>query len=199
MRKTALDDILPFLKPFRKCRKAPKEDFDHALRQTLMKELGLKMPKSELELIKEPFLRLGYGVNSYFDIMLQIFYLFSFISVVCIPMMYCYSTAPSQGMQEFQKGFKLVLGRFTLGNLGGATVQCQTKRISDLKTSNWDLKCLNAQNAWIKHDEVKYGLMSTEFTEKTYCSDEAIEKENQIIDGVENCSKDFLIKEYIEE
>lgn len=56
-----------------------------------MKELELKMPKTELELIKEPFLRLGYGVNSYFDIMLQIFYLFSFISVVCIPIFYCYS------------------------------------------------------------------------------------------------------------
>jgi hypothetical protein len=70
MRKTKLDDILPFLKPFRKCRKAPKEDFDHALRTTFLKELGLKVPKSEIELIKEPFLRLGYGVNSYFDIML---------------------------------------------------------------------------------------------------------------------------------
>ena len=70
MRKTTLEEILPFLKRFRKCRKPPKEDFDHALRQTLMKELGLKMPKSELELMKEPFLRLGYGVNSYFDIML---------------------------------------------------------------------------------------------------------------------------------
>ena len=41
--------------------------------------------------------------------------------------------------------------------------------------------------------------MSTEFSEKTYCSDEAIEKDGQIIDGVENCSKDFLIKEYIDE
>ena len=70
MRKTKLDDILPFLKPFRKCRKAPKEDFDHALRTTFLKELGLKVPNSEIELINEPFLRLGYGVNSYFDIML---------------------------------------------------------------------------------------------------------------------------------
>jgi hypothetical protein len=91
MRKTKLEDILPFLKPFRKCRKAPKEDFEHALRSAMMKEIGLKMPKSELELIKEPFLRLGYGVNSYFDILLMIFYLFTFISCVCLPMFYVYS------------------------------------------------------------------------------------------------------------
>lgn len=150
MRKTKLDDILPFLKPFKKCRKAPKKDFDHALRTTLLKELGLKVPKSELELIEEPFLRLGYGVNSYFDIMLQMVYLFSFISIVCLPIMYCYQTAPSQGMLKFQNGFKLTLGKLSLGNLGGATVQCQTKRIES--GILWDLTCMNAENAIIRHD-----------------------------------------------
>lgn len=142
MRKTSLEDILPFLKPFRRCMRPPKEDFDHALRTALMKEIGLKMPKSELELIKEPFLRLGYGVNSYFDIMLQIFYLFTFLSFVCLPMFYVYSSANAQGMQEYQKGFKLTLGRFTLGNLGGASVHCETKRIES--GFMWDLTCLNA-------------------------------------------------------
>ena len=70
MRKVSMIDILPFLKPFRRCLKPPKEDFDHALRSSMLKELGLKMPKTEIELQKEPFLRLGYGVNSYFDIIL---------------------------------------------------------------------------------------------------------------------------------
>jgi hypothetical protein len=38
--------------------------------------------------------------------------------------------------------------------------------------------------------------MSTEFPEKTYCTDEAIEKDNVIIDGIEDCSSK-LNKEFI--
>ena len=73
MRRSAkLDDILTFLKPFRKCRKARKPDFRYALRKTLLEEMQIRMPKSETQLNNEPFLRLGYGVNSYFDIMLSI-------------------------------------------------------------------------------------------------------------------------------
>ena len=93
-----IDDVLPFMKVFKKCRKPPKESFENALRRAFMKELELKIPKSELELQKEPFLRLGYGVNSYFDILLQIFYLMSFISVVVFPLFYFYSTCDAQGL-----------------------------------------------------------------------------------------------------
>jgi hypothetical protein len=45
-----LDDILTFLKPFRKCRKARKPDFRYALRKTLLEELQIRMPKSEAQL-----------------------------------------------------------------------------------------------------------------------------------------------------
>jgi hypothetical protein len=101
MRRSAkMDDILIFLKPFRKCRRARQPDFRYALRKTLLEEMQIRMPKSETQLMNEPFLRLGYGVNSYFDIMLSIFYMFTFISVVCIPMFYCYSTNEAHGMSE---------------------------------------------------------------------------------------------------
>ena len=83
----------------------------------------------------------------------------------------------------------------SLGNLGGATVQCATKRIET--GFSWDITCLNAQNAIIKHDKVKYGLMSSSFPEKIYCSQEAIEQDEVIIDGIEDCSTK-LNKEYIE-
>ena len=96
MRRSAkMDDILPFLKPFRKCRKARKPDFRYALRKTLLEEMQIRMPKSETQLQNEPFLRLGYGVNAYFDIMLSIFYMFTFISLVCLPMFHLYSTNDS--------------------------------------------------------------------------------------------------------
>jgi hypothetical protein len=57
----------------------------------MLKEMGIKMPKSEGQLLSEPFLMLGYGVNSYFDILLSMVYMFIFISIVCIPILVCYS------------------------------------------------------------------------------------------------------------
>lgn len=41
-----LDDIIPFLRVFRKCFKK-RPDFNHALRQSLLEEMNIKMPKSE--------------------------------------------------------------------------------------------------------------------------------------------------------
>jgi hypothetical protein len=87
MRKCKMYEIFPFLKP---CMKKKKVEFEDGLRIAMMNEIGLKIPKSELELQKMPFLRFGFGVNSYFDTLLQLFYLMSVISIVCIPMMYCY-------------------------------------------------------------------------------------------------------------
>jgi hypothetical protein len=46
----SLGDILPFLKIFRKCRKEPKPDFKLHLRKTLLAELKMEIPESELEL-----------------------------------------------------------------------------------------------------------------------------------------------------
>lgn len=162
MRRSAkLDDVLPFLKPFRKCRKARQPDFRFALRKTLLDEMQIRMPKSETQLVKEPFLRLGYGVNSYFDIMLSIFYMFSFISVVCIPMFYCYGNNEANGMTELQAGFALTLGKYSLGNMGGSTVICEAYRIND--GIKWDLSCNNAQTAIIDVENVVYGMMSSKF------------------------------------
>ena len=48
MRRSAkMDMILPFLKPFKWCRRKPKPDFRHALRKTLLEEMEIKIPKSE--------------------------------------------------------------------------------------------------------------------------------------------------------
>lgn len=186
MRRSAkLDDILTFLKPFRKCKKARKPDFRYALRKTLLEEMQIRMPKSETQLVNEPFLRLGYGVNSYFDIMLSIFYMFSFISLVCIPMFYCYSTNEAMGMQELQSGFALTLGKFSLGNMGGSTVQCESKRINEGLV--WDLDCHNAQIAIIDVKNVQFGMMSSKFLEKTHCTADSIIASGEL-NSAQDCS-----------
>jgi hypothetical protein len=51
------------------CKGAPKPEFRANLRIALLNELGLKLPKTEKKVNKNPFLLLGYGVNSYFEVL----------------------------------------------------------------------------------------------------------------------------------
>jgi hypothetical protein len=37
----------------------------HALRLSILEEMEIEMPESDKELIEDPFLILGYGVNAY--------------------------------------------------------------------------------------------------------------------------------------
>ena len=68
------------------------------MRKTLLAELDMKIPKSELELQKEPFLMLGYGVNSYFGMIYSIMQMFIIISVVSLPLFYAYKSSEAVGM-----------------------------------------------------------------------------------------------------
>jgi hypothetical protein len=157
--------------------------------------MQIRMPKSETQLVNEPFLRLGYGVNSYFDIMLAIFYMFTFISIVCVPMFYCYGTNEANGMKELQTGFALALGKYSLGNMGGSTVQCESKRINE--GIKWDLNCHNAQIALIDIENVQYGMMSSKFQEKTYCTADAITASGEL-NSAQDCSQS-LNAEYMKQ
>lgn len=77
--------------------------------------------------------------------MLAIFYMFTFISLVCLPMFYIYSKNESQGLDELQTGFAKILGKYSLGNMGGATVECQSQRIKE--GISWNLECTNSARA----------------------------------------------------
>jgi hypothetical protein len=47
----------------------PKPEFTDQLRIALLGKLDLKLPKTERKVAKNPFLLLGYGVNSYFNVL----------------------------------------------------------------------------------------------------------------------------------
>jgi len=123
-----LDHILPCLQVLRKCRKR-KPDFRHSLRKTLLEEMGIRMPKSENQLIEDPFLILGYGVNAYFDIMLSLAYMFLTLCVFCIPVYYVFSHNDARGLLALSGGWKYGITQFSLGNMGGAAVTCHSKAI----------------------------------------------------------------------
>ena len=89
--------IMPCLKSFTKCFKQ-KPNFKHALRRTILKEMNIKLPKSESQLIEDPFLLLGYGLNAYFDIMVALSYMCLIITLFLSPVIYGYAHNPTKGL-----------------------------------------------------------------------------------------------------
>ncbi len=57
-----LDKALPYLCIFTYCFKK-KKDFRAALRRSLLKKMDIKIPKTDLKLEEDPFLRLGNFLN----------------------------------------------------------------------------------------------------------------------------------------
>ena len=56
------------------------------------KEMGLKIPKSDKKVDKNLFLLLGYGVNSYFEVLKEMMNMFAFISIALIPVFMIYNS-----------------------------------------------------------------------------------------------------------
>ena len=86
--KVELEHITPILTW---CFKSKKREFKYNLRQAMLHELGIKMPKSEKQTQEDPFLILGYGVNAFFDILLSLCLMFCTISIAALPIFYIYS------------------------------------------------------------------------------------------------------------
>ena len=88
--KAKLEHIIPAFACFKRYMKR-KPDFNHALRCTLLKELDLKMPKSDSKTSRNPFLMLGYGVNAYFDILISMAWMCLMITIFMFPVTWVYA------------------------------------------------------------------------------------------------------------
>lgn len=72
--------------------KKRKRTFKLGLKRALRKKLDLKVPKSDLMIEEDPFLLLGYGMNSYFQVMVELLVMCSLICLVAIPLMMVYAS-----------------------------------------------------------------------------------------------------------
>ena len=88
------------------------------------------MPKSENQLIEDPFLVLGYGINAYFDIMFQLALMFLTITAFFIPVYIAYNGNKQQALASSSPNPFVQLNSLTIGNMGGASVECAQKKIS---------------------------------------------------------------------
>ena len=68
----------------------------------------------------------GFGMNAYFDIILQLTYMFAFITLCSIPAMAIYATYESKngntGALASASGY--FFNQYSLGNFGGAAIAC---------------------------------------------------------------------------
>ena len=80
------------------------------------------MPKSDSQIVEEPFLLLGYGVNAFFEIQYSLAFMCLAITAFLLPAYIIYSQSVQAGALELESiPWKYGLNQFTLGNLGGAT------------------------------------------------------------------------------
>lgn len=57
----------------------------------MMAEMGIKIPSSDRRLLDEPLLILGFGINSYFDVIAALMKCMMLITLFMSPTMYLYS------------------------------------------------------------------------------------------------------------
>lgn len=101
------------------CLKKRKKNFNMALKRAIRRKLSMTIPKADILLEEDPFLMLGYGMNSYFQVMVQLMVLTALISFVMLPFMGTFSTFTT--LAAFP-GYDY--NQFTLGNIGGADAFC---------------------------------------------------------------------------
>jgi hypothetical protein len=228
IRSEHITDVIPPLKCFQFCgclRK--KKNFRDAMRAAIVSELREEyeprkgeipvIPANEQHAEGSPFQIAGYGVNSFFDIMKNLIYLFLVITLVIFPVMLIYKNNPEQGVRGLDKtSWKTSLNTVTLGNLGGAQTHCMTKRLdfddADSKTS-MKLTCPNGAKARIvqKHldksraeaEVFKAGVMAFGLDERNYCDNDKIFSKDPVTGVLKNvgktdCSTNFN-KEYVHE
>lgn len=108
--------VWPFLRYLCCCLlKKRKPNYKLGLKRSIRKRLGIKVSKSDALLDEDPYLRLGYGINAYFDVILQLLALMIFCSILVLPILwYSASFEAHQG----QTGYFIT--KYSIGNMGGA-------------------------------------------------------------------------------
>jgi len=80
----------------------------------------MKIPNADIKLEEDPYRQVGYGINAYFDLTVQLSWMFCVMTIVMLPTMYIFSTMA--GVKDIS--ILYALDAYTLGNMGGSSVLC---------------------------------------------------------------------------
>ena len=100
---------------------------------------------------KDPFIRLGYGMVSYRNLLFALIMLFTVMSIIGGGMMYINSTGNAYTYQSRSKG----LSKWTLGNLGYASIKCE---IAPFIQKSAFLKCDYGNITQLVNKDHGYGI-----------------------------------------
>lgn len=94
LREIPIQTVWPFTKYICCCllKKNQKSSFKHALKKSIRLKIGIEPSKGDRIIEKNPYLLLGYGINSYFATMVQLFKMMLLISSLAIPLMLYFAT-----------------------------------------------------------------------------------------------------------
>ena len=121
---TPLAVVWPFLGYICCCCFRRRKNFNSAIKKSLRKRMALHVSKSDQAIEDDPYLLLGFGMTSYFDVMLSLMSMMIFISKFAIGFMVLYSGYDALSNQA---GFHV----YSMGNMGGAETICAVQQITE--------------------------------------------------------------------
>lgn len=68
-----------------------KPNFKYSVKESLLQEMGLKMPRNDYAIKKDPYQILGYGSICFFEIMTSLMYFFAIVTLFSLPLFYLFS------------------------------------------------------------------------------------------------------------
>ena len=92
LKDTSMAIVWPFLRYICCCCfRGRRTSFNGGLKKALRRRMDLKISKSDERIEQDPYLLLGYGMNSYFEIMLSLMCMMLIVAMFAIPLMVRFS------------------------------------------------------------------------------------------------------------
>lgn len=107
---------------------------------------------------------LGYGANSFFEVLSNLATMFFLIFLFTLPILYFYSRGERYASYDLFPIFQ-----FFIGNIGGSTTFCRTTRMGfgELEATCPPNQIFDAKNA-------VFGVLSNQHKQMTHCHEKAI-------------------------
>lgn len=150
--------------------------FKVGLKNALRKKMDIPVTKSEKRIQEDPYLQLGYGMNAFFQITIQLMLMMFCIMVVVTPIMFVYSRYDHLSTYP---GY--MFNQFTLGNMGGASVRCGSASME----ASISITCRSGliQTSAISNNSGKpvfdIGIIPKSNDVNTYCTNSSFEDDSK--------------------
>ena len=87
LKDTSMAVVWPFLRYICCCCfRGGKKSFKGGLKKSLRRRMDLKVSKADERIDQDPYLLLGYGMNSYFEIMLSLMCMMMIVAMFAVPL-----------------------------------------------------------------------------------------------------------------